>query len=363
MSLSSSTASITHLGNGVTTVFAVPFRFYTNSELRVTETLLSTGFKTVLSSALYTVLGAGDDTGGTLTYLKGGNPLPVDYSIRIDRVVPLTQDLVLPREGLFSPENLEVQLDRQVMMLQDISRDLNSLEDTDTLGRLLAANNLSDLADSVTARTNLGLDKGTDISEGDWDDALKAGDYFGFNAANAPSASWWMGTVEVHTIAWVTQVISSFTTNSPTNTMTYRRQRQNFVWTAWTRVLLHAAEITSFGVSIPALTTASGSAPSYALRAWVNFNGTGTVAIRASGNVTSITDNAVGDYTVNITTALASTNYAFVGEARNTVDDWSIVPPNVVPRLSQAKTTSTLRFMVGNSASLDSSEVNIMVVL
>jgi hypothetical protein len=60
-----------------------------------------------------------------------------------------------------------------------------------------------------------------------------------------------------------------------------------------------------------ALTTASGSAPSYSARAWVNFNGTGTVAIRASGNVSSITDNGTGDYTVNFTTALADADYAF----------------------------------------------------
>ena len=60
-----------------------------------------------------------------------------------------------------------------------------------------------------------------------------------------------------------------------------------------------------------ALTTASGSAPSYSARAWVNFNGTGTVAIRASGNVSSITDNGTGDYTVNFTTAMPDANYAY----------------------------------------------------
>jgi hypothetical protein len=59
----------------------------------------------------------------------------------------------------------------------------------------------------------------------------------------------------------------------------------------------------------------TGSAPLYACRAWVNFNGTGTVAIRASGNVTSITDNGVGNYTINFTTAMPDTNYAFVGTA------------------------------------------------
>jgi hypothetical protein len=51
-------------------------------------------------------------------------------------------------------------------------------------------------------------------------------------------------------------------------------------------------------------------ATAYGCRAWVNFNGTGTVAIRESGNVSSITDNGTGDYTVNFTTALADVNYS-----------------------------------------------------
>ena len=55
---------------------------------------------------------------------------------------------------------------------------------------------------------------------------------------------------------------------------------------------------------------ATGSAPIYAARAWVNFNGTGTVAIRAAGNVSSITDNGTGDYTVNFTNAMPDANYA-----------------------------------------------------
>ena len=45
-------------------------------------------------------------------------------------------------------------------------------------------------------------------------------------------------------------------------------------------------------------------------KAWVNFNGTGTVAIRSSFNVSSITDNGTGDYTVNFTTAMPNANYA-----------------------------------------------------
>ena len=62
------------------------------------------------------------------------------------------------------------------------------------------------------------------------------------------------------------------------------------------------------GLVFPDSTTmATGS---QAVRAWVNFNGTGTVAIRASYNVTSITDLGTGNYKVNFTTALPDANYA-----------------------------------------------------
>ena len=67
-----------------------------------------------------------------------------------------------------------------------------------------------------------------------------------------------------------------------------------------------------------ALSTASGSAPSYSARAWVNFKGTGTVSIRGSGNVSSITDlGSVGQYRVNFTTAMADTNYAVLATHSN----------------------------------------------
>ena len=56
----------------------------------------------------------------------------------------------------------------------------------------------------------------------------------------------------------------------------------------------------------------------HACRAWVNFNGTGTVAIRGGGNVSSVTDNGVGDYTVNFTTAMQDANYAMSGSGEDT---------------------------------------------
>jgi hypothetical protein len=76
----------------------------------------------------------------------------------------------------------------------------------------------------------------------------------------------------------------------------------------------------------------------YGAQAWVNFNGTGTVAIRASKNVSSITDNGTGDYTVNFTTAMADVDYAPVAFAISLT-----LPYSVVGNQNYAQTTSSLR--------------------
>jgi len=57
------------------------------------------------------------------------------------------------------------------------------------------------------------------------------------------------------------------------------------------------------------------AAVAYGCRAWINFNGTGTPAARGSGNVSSITDNGIGDYTLNFTVSMPDTNYAICGVA------------------------------------------------
>lgn len=80
-----------------------------------------------------------------------------------------------------------------------------------------------------------------------------------------------------------------------------------------TNKTLTSPTLTTPNIDSAQIPTVSGTAPLYMCRAWVNFNGTGTVAIRASGNVTSITDNGVGDYTVNFTTAMPDANYCAVG--------------------------------------------------
>ena len=90
----------------------------------------------------------------------------------------------------------------------------------------------------------------------------------------------------------------------------------------------------------------SGSAPIYAARAWVNFNGTSTVAIRASGNVSSITDNGTGDYTVNFTTAMPDINYSVAGTSKEfdaTTASAAYVVPGSGSTLANTFSTSSIR--------------------
>jgi len=76
-----------------------------------------------------------------------------------------------------------------------------------------------------------------------------------------------------------------------------------------TNKTLTSPTLTTPNIDSAQFATVTGTAPLYAARAWVRFNGTGTVAITGSGNVSSITDNGTGSYTVNFTTAMPNSNY------------------------------------------------------
>lgn len=103
---------------------------------------------------------------------------------------------------------------------------------------------------------------------------------------------------------------------------------------------------------------ASGSAPIYACRAWVNFNGTGTVAIRASGNVTSITDNGTGSYTVNFTTAMQDANYAAAVNGGNTGNTISRTP-FVANKTTTSCLVTTTTISSGGSVDVDTCDIAI----
>ena len=100
------------------------------------------------------------------------------------------------------------------------------------------------------------------------------------------------------------------------------------------------------------------TATAYGCRAWVNFNGTGTVAIRESGNVSSITDNGgLGDYTVNFTTAMPDANYAVGGSAEGSQTY------HMMQRYNGGTTTTSVRIRTGEpgGAYADVAIVNVII--
>jgi hypothetical protein len=104
---------------------------------------------------------------------------------------------------------------------------------------------------------------------------------------------------------------------------------------------------------------ATGAAPVFACRAWVNFNGTGTVAIRASGNVASITDNGTGDYTINFTDAMPDANYTAVVTSGDSV----AAPVAVAADNITARTTTAIRIRTATTgfALADCAHVNVAI--
>jgi hypothetical protein len=114
-------------------------------------------------------------------------------------------------------------------------------------------------------------------------------------------------------------------------------------------------------LKVNTLQTAAG-VEVYTAKAWVNFNGTGTVAIRASGNVSSITDNGTGDYTINFTNALPDANYCAIGTIGDIVPTFSLTAASTARSIvSRAKTTTTLRILnnsgTGVAADYDTQDV------
>ena len=108
-------------------------------------------------------------------------------------------------------------------------------------------------------------------------------------------------------------------------------------------VLGTSPTLTTPTINSAQVATVSGTAPLYFARAWVNFNGTGTVAIRTSGNVTSITDHGTGQYTINFTTSMPDASYALSGTGRATQSDANAQVISVVFSNTTAPATSSCR--------------------
>jgi len=102
-----------------------------------------------------------------------------------------------------------------------------------------------------------------------------------------------------------------------------------------------------------------------AAKAWVNFNGSGAVAVRANFNVNSITDNGTGDYTVNFSSALSSSDYVILamGNTQSGSHDCAIGVRGESNNVPTTKTTSACRLICTNqqASSIDPSNISVAV--
>lgn len=169
-------------------------------------------------------------------------------------------------------------------------------------GDMLKSENLSGLVNYPTARSNLGLTIGTNVQAYDVDLTTLAELTHTDGKFIVSNGTTWV--TESDSIARTSLGIISATTTAE-GLVELATPAEAALGTDTMRAI---TPVGLFGGL-----NAGGSAPIYACRAWVNFNGTGTVAIRASGNVSSITDNGVGNYTVNFTTAMPDANYSTCG--------------------------------------------------
>ncbi len=113
---------------------------------------------------------------------------------------------------------------------------------------------------------------------------------------------------------------------------------------------------------------ASGLAPISACRAWVDFNGTGTVTIREGLNISSIADNGVGDYTINFTQALPSANYSVLFGGQIDQAGGAGYSCISIYRSPTAKTVNSLRINTtgisgGNTVNVDYTTVCVGIII
>jgi hypothetical protein len=194
-------------------------------------------------------------------------------------------------------------------------------------GDMLAVNNLSELTNTTAARNNLGLVIGTNVPS---------------PTGTGASGSWGI----------------SITGNAATATTVPDL--------AITSAKLASSAVTEAKIGAAAVSAAklsgaqTGIAPIYGARAWVNFNGTGTVAIRASGNVSSIADRGVGEYTVNFSLSMPSGNHV-VNVSTDSGSSGQALFAFTRSDIAYSNEGVAVALRTGNAVAYDSSIVNVAI--
>lgn len=124
MTVTNANSSVTHTGNGATTLWPYAFIVQQSEDMEVGIFTIASSVYTVLAANEYIVTGLDNPAGGDVQYPLVGPPLSADYRIVLSRKMEFTQDTDLTNQTPYYPEVLEGQLDRIVMMLQQLKADI-----------------------------------------------------------------------------------------------------------------------------------------------------------------------------------------------------------------------------------------------
>ena len=124
---------------------------------------------------------------------------------------------------------------------------------------------------------------------------------------------------------------------------------------------LKAANIQSTTTGAPTFKTSSGTEIGQLVKVWVNFDGTGTIAIRDDFNVTDLVDNGTGDYTINFTNSMADTNYAVALSAASDTAGGSGNRRIISPRTKATNSHRISCNAVSNNDAKDCVQVNVVI--
>jgi len=361
-------------GTGAIVPYAFTFKVFATSDVVATVTDLAGAESDWVETTNYAVVLNPDQEvspGGTLTPVAG---LTTGYKLTLTSAVANLQPVVLTNAGAFLPTVINTALDRATILIQQLAAKLAysitfPYSDGAVNGRLPTK--------ALRANTTLGFDSNGDMIVGAASTTSIAAAMipvvqastlangltaFGFSAyiqtligaANAAAARTTLGagvgdmTKAAYDAANINQQVVGTTASQ---TLTNKTLSTGCI------AATQSANDNSTKVATTAYADAAAAAVTSPIKAWVNFNGTGTVAIRASFNVSSITDNGVGDYTVNFTSSLSDANYVVLG----TVGDH---PSSNSPRVlmvgnAAAPTTSACRVVttVAGSGAEDQSRV------
>jgi hypothetical protein len=257
------------------------------------------------------------------TFIDGQTPIKASWLNDVNEVVYNPSADVIPASSIINTPAGNIAATNVQTAINELDSEKQPLNTQLTALAGMPAARATALASSYLLTTTI---------ETDLNNIVAPGVYNVLGTTNSPLAGYWVFLEVFQYISdptFIMQRCSAMGDSVPQQAKSFLRYRYvGSVWSAWHQV--SGLEATTAEMQAGTVTTvkgmspfnireafnATGTAPVYACRAWANFNGTGTVAIRASGNVSSITDNGVGDYTINFTTAMPDANLSVIGIAQ-----------------------------------------------